>query len=252
MDARIRGICFDLDDTLISYEPAVRYALMQTANHPALSNAGISAKALTDAVLSAYTIHYGPGTTGYTQLATIDPEALQIDLTRRALTTLNLPERLVAELRTLYRAAEDGQMGPMPDTSIVLSALRNKVALGVITNGPARMQRAKLKRFELDTYFDTIVIDTEVGASKPDTRIFEHAASTLGLSPSELMFVGDTHDADIRGATDAGWTAVWLTAPDACTCSHTERIHCLRELLELKPIAALLSRECEGGRRVGR
>lgn len=242
MEPRIRGICFDLDDTLIAYEPAVRYALTKTANHPALRAARIAPGRFTDAVLAAYFDHYRYGTPGYQRLASLATEDLQDDITRRALETLHLPLDLLPELRTLYRAAEAERLQPMSGAVAVLETLKQRVPLGVITNGPAGLQREKLGRFQLERYFDAIVIDTELGVPKPDPRIFAHAAAALRLPPGELLFVGDTLDADIEGAAAAGWHTAWLTDREGATPSQGYRIHCLSELLELQAVAALLQR----------
>lgn len=248
------GICFDLDDTLIVYEPAVRNALKQTAAHPALREAGIDVTTLTEAVLSAYNLHYGYGTAGYGQLAALSPHTFQEQLTVAALRALGLPMNLAAPLGAAYRDAENEGIRLDPDTRATLTALQPHFRLGVITNGPAQLQREKLQRFDLERYFHAIVIDTEFGYPKPDRRIFDHMADRLGFPPNKLMFVGNAMDADIHGAADAGWTTAWL-APEVekeCAPLPHHHLHRLSELLELPTIVELLQRDSEGGRPSGR
>jgi putative hydrolase of the HAD superfamily len=84
--------------------------------------------------------------------------------------------------------------------------------LGVITNGPpGAHQRAKLEVAGLTPFFgEAVFISSEVGAAKPDKRIFDHALRTLGARPDEAIFVGDNLQADALGAAGAGINAFWL------------------------------------------
>ena len=65
------------------------------------------------------------------------------------------------------------------------------IKTALITNGSSEGQREKLDRFALAPLFDEILIDTEVGFSKPDERIFRLALDRLSVSPEEAVMVGD-------------------------------------------------------------
>lgn len=84
--------------------------------------------------------------------------------------------------------------------------------LGVITNGPpGAHQRQKLTTAGLDHFFGEFVfISSEVGAAKPDPRIFNHALQALSARPAETLFVGDSLSGDAGGALAAGLAAYWL------------------------------------------
>jgi putative hydrolase of the HAD superfamily len=51
--------------------------------------------------------------------------------------------------------------------------------------------------------FDPIVLSWEVGASKPQRRIFEVLVETLALPPSEILLIDDV-EANIRAAREMG------------------------------------------------
>ena len=55
--------------------------------------------------------------------------------------------------------------------------------------------------------FDDVVISGEVGMRKPEERIFQLAATRLGLSPPECVFVDDV-EGNIVAAQELGFTAV--------------------------------------------
>jgi HAD superfamily hydrolase (TIGR01549 family) len=85
--------------------------------------------------------------------------------------------------------------------------------LGIITNGPpGAHQRQKLTVAGLDQFFDArhVFISSEVGAAKPDPRIFAHALETIGARPEEALFVGDSLPSDAGGALSAGLAAYWF------------------------------------------
>lgn len=58
--------------------------------------------------------------------------------------------------------------------------------------------------------FDTVVISGEVGMRKPEPEIFRHAAATLGLEPSECVFIDDV-EANVAAAIGCGMAAVHHT-----------------------------------------
>ncbi|HEX4449611.1 MAG TPA: HAD family hydrolase [Kofleriaceae bacterium] len=65
--------------------------------------------------------------------------------------------------------------------------------------------------------FERIIDSARVGFAKPDRRIFELVDRELGgelggeLGSGELrVHIGDSWAADVRGALDAGWRAIWF------------------------------------------
>ena len=81
--------------------------------------------------------------------------------------------------------------------------------IGVVTNGPLS-QEEKLLRTGLDELVDGWAVSEEVGARKPDPRIFEVAAQRCDAMLSGGWIVGDSAPADMVGAANVGLTSVWL------------------------------------------
>ena len=107
--------------------------------------------------------------------------------------------------------AREERLVLFPDSLETLAWLRaSGYHLGLITNGPADMQRAKVDRFELAPLFDVVVIEGEFGFGKPSPRVFQHALSVTGTSPGEAWHVGDNLYADVGGARNAGLYAAWI------------------------------------------
>ena len=48
----------------------------------------------------------------------------------------------------------------------------------------------------------------DVGHAKPRAEIFQAAVAALGVSPSQILHIGDNERTDVRGALAAGFRAV--------------------------------------------
>jgi len=79
---------------------------------------------------------------------------------------------------------------------------------GVVTNGSAASQRAKIANLGLADKADLIVISDEVGFAKPSREIFTYAARALGITAERCLFVGDNIEKDVIGSTAAGMKGV--------------------------------------------
>lgn len=115
-----------------------------------------------------------------------------------------LSKRLV----TIFAEARAESSKPYPDTQDVLSKLREKYVLGVITNGPSVYQREEISLLKLGAYFSHILISEEVGFRKPAKEIFQIAIKKAGCRPEEAVMVGDNLREDIEAAKNLGMKTV--------------------------------------------
>ena len=79
---------------------------------------------------------------------------------------------------------------------------------------------------------DGVVTSAEVGAGKPDPRVFERALQVAGAEPAEALHVGDKLDNDLEGAAAAGVRGV-LVQREGEPPPGVEAIASLRELSAL-------------------
>ncbi|RRJ30282.1 HAD family hydrolase [Halocatena pleomorpha] len=82
--------------------------------------------------------------------------------------------------------------------------------LALITNGPPGTQSEKLAALGLRSEFELVVYAGYDTPSKPDPAPFVDALSQLGVDPAHAVHVGNSLDADIRGADAAGMRSAWL------------------------------------------
>jgi len=99
-----------------------------------------------------------------------------------------------------------------PDAIRLLGLARADGArrVGLITNGPADVQRAKIDLLELWTHVDFAIISGEFGVEKPDPAIFREALRLGEVSAEDAVFIGDSPDYDMAGARAVGIRTVWM------------------------------------------
>ncbi|MFF3732922.1 HAD family hydrolase [Streptomyces sp. NPDC002476] len=86
---------------------------------------------------------------------------------------------------------------------------------------------------------DGVFCSARTGAIKPEPEAFAAVEHASELRPEELLHVGDSLTADVRGATAVGWHTAWVdrhhtTGPLASAAS-TLRLHSLNTLPLLLP-----------------
>lgn len=117
---------------------------------------------------------------------------------------------LADDLAETFRRERRERSTVYPEAERVLAALSARYQLGLVTNGAPGLQRAKLTRSGLASYFNTVVISGDIGIGKPDVRIFTMALAQLGASAATAMMVGDNPARDVAGAHNARLRAVWV------------------------------------------
>ena len=92
-----------------------------------------------------------------------------------------------------------------------VAALAGISRLMLITNGIAAVQRPRFAASSIRDHFADLVISEEVGAAKPDPRIFDTAFAEMGHPPkSQVLIVGDSLTSDIKGGNDYGIDSCWF------------------------------------------
>lgn len=97
------------------------------------------------------------------------------------------------------------------DAASVLEKLHGQYRLGIISNfAIPECVHKLLQTAGIEQFFDVIVVSASVNKRKPASEIFESTLKVMGFSASEVVFVGDTIDADVEGSKAAGMKAVYI------------------------------------------
>lgn len=99
----------------------------------------------------------------------------------------------------------------LPDALAAMQRWSARVPIYIVTNGIAQIQRARLALSPVAKFVRDIIISEEVGAAKPDGRMFDAAHARAGSPPrSTVLMLGDSLMSDILGANRAGIDSCWF------------------------------------------
>jgi FMN phosphatase YigB (HAD superfamily)/carbamoylphosphate synthase large subunit len=195
----LRGIVFDLDDTLIPIKRWMRERLLGAL--AAVLPESQRERAVREAL----------------RVIEEGPRDRLIDAVAAA---LGLPTQGHARLLEAYRVAWPAGCACYPDVKPALDSLRRRgLRLGLLTDNPPASQRQKLEVSGLVTFFDALVFAREAGAEKPDGRGFAAVAAALALPPSALAMAGDNPHRDLAGAAEAGFGRLFWVHRAGSACS---------------------------------
>jgi len=202
-----RAVLIDLDDTLFDHRASARRALETTAAcDPALGRVPFDAlEARHRAILEDLHRDVLEG-----RMTVDEARALRFrTLIEEQGETCDGPrlDRLTATYRGAYQTGWTCLAGAR---ELLIELKRRDRRIAIVTNNIVSEQVAKLKRLELETLVDALVVSEAVGISKPDAGIFEHALAELGADAAGAVMLGDSWSADIEGALGAGLRAVWF------------------------------------------
>lgn len=89
------------------------------------------------------------------------------------------------------------------ESAFTLGRLSRDYPLALVSNFYGNL-RAVIADFGIDGYFKTVIESAAVGVRKPDPAIFRLGLDALGLTPSEVLVVGDSMSKDILPARALG------------------------------------------------
>lgn len=123
------------------------------------------------------------------------------------------------------------------DAIYVLHKLHGKYKLGLISNFaiPEGVEKL-LKEFDLERFFDVILVSGAINRRKPAPEIFEKALRALDVDASETIFVGDSIIADVEGAKNIGAKSILIqrkTIEEIVNVKPDKTIKSLKELLNV-------------------
>jgi putative hydrolase of the HAD superfamily len=226
----LRAWLFDLDDTLIPEAPAIRAGYEAVAERVWGQSTPERVQQLTEAAHRVWRagapweykerVHFSLGEGLHGEFVADGPEP---DRLRQFIPRLHdqafeavLPQAWQgssAELVDTWRRARISALSLYPGTREVLSELGSRMPLALVTNGAARLQRAKLTQTQIDVLFDVVVDSETVGVGKPSPEMFEVALLELGVNGDEATMVGNDLARDVAGARAAGVRPIWVHRP---------------------------------------
>jgi 2-haloacid dehalogenase len=122
-----------------------------------------------------------------------------------ALEARGLGPDLAPDLMALY-----DQLHAFPEVPQVLGAL-GAVGhrLAILSNGTPAMLDSAVRAAGLDGVFEAVLSVEEIGAYKPDARVYDLACARLGVAAGDITFAS-SNGWDIAGAARFGFRTCWI------------------------------------------
>ncbi len=204
-----KGILFDLDDTIISFDLVADAAWSQVCEKY-YQNCGLSdSNDLFQSISKIRQWYWSDRERhkrGRNNLDKTRNEIVHLALKELGITNLDLTDKIA----NAYSTRRTELIHLFPRAKDTLKHLRNKkVSLALLTNGEAETQRAKINRFGLEQIFDVILIEGELGYGKPKQQVYYDALNALKLAPERVWAVGDNLEWDVWGPQQLGIYSIW-------------------------------------------
>jgi 2-haloacid dehalogenase len=216
-------ILFDADNTLFDFDRAAAEALRQTI------------EAHGHAFESHHVESYGAVNARYWQAferGEIDQATLRVERFAEFLRSVSIHSVAARDFSVDYEVNLGGCSYLLEGAEAILETLRPHVEMALITNGLQNVQRPRLANSPIARFFADTIISEEVGAAKPDPRIFAIAFERMGSpEPSQVLIVGDSLSSDIKGGSDFGIDTCWYNPqrqpldPEIPTTYQIETLH---------------------------
>jgi putative hydrolase of the HAD superfamily len=206
MNAVIRAVLFDLDDTLFDHRQCARMALTELHHaHTCFQGTAFADFEHMHAVLLEE-LHRR------VMMGDVPLDEAREERFRRLFQAVGVSpdDDTVREAARHYREGYLRVRQPVAGAARLLGLVKKRALVGIVSNNLLEEQQEKLRHCRLDAYVDALVVSEEAGMSKPDPEIFNIALRRLGCAAAEAVMVGDSWAADIIGAHAAGIRPVWF------------------------------------------
>lgn len=92
----------------------------------------------------------------------------------------------------------------------LLEDLSRSYKIALLSNTWIDGPRKMLERQGFSKWFDVMICSCDKGIPKPDPRIFHYTLQQIGVKANKAVMVGDSIEADMRGAESVGIKPVWV------------------------------------------
>ena len=232
------AIFFDLDDTIISYDAGAVPLWKEVCEAYCFQTGEFQAQQVFESVIRTSKWYWSDQERH--RIGRLNLANARREVVTRAFHELGSDNLAGAHwIADEFSARRNASIVIFPDAEATLQDLQRRgVRLALLTNGAAQEQNAKIERFNLRQYFETILIEGEVGFGKPDERIYRLALARLKLSPEEVWMVGDNLEWDVAAPQTLGIYSIWHDwrkkgLPDGCGVVPDRIIHNISELKEV-------------------
>jgi len=232
-----KGILFDLDDTIIAYSPVAEPTWRRICVEYANRNGSINPDKLFQGIRQVSNWYWS------------DKERHKngrrdLNIARRLIVGLAFKELDINDLSIAWEIADAFSSQREEEIYLFEKAeetleylIAQNISLALMTNGEAQKQRHKIRRFNLERFFKSILIEGEMGFGKPEEEVYKRALNELGFGPEDVWAVGDNLEWDVGAPQKMGIFGIWNDfskqgLPPSSDIIPDRIIHAISELVE--------------------
>lgn len=203
----IKHIFFDLDHTIWDFDKNAQETLHELYLHYKLEELGLASA---EDFINTYTENNHRLWADY-HVGKITKETLRAERFSKTFIQLGVhPEKIPHQFEDDYVRITPTKTNLFMGSEKVLAYLQKKYTLHIISNGFKESTLIKMEVSGLNPYFTNVIISEDVGINKPDKAIFEYALDKAKATKQESIMIGDSIEADIRGAQNFGMKAIYF------------------------------------------
>ena len=136
-----------------------------------------------------------------------------------------------------YRRAREANLMAYPNVNRTMMALAKKgIKLAVVSDAPSREAWMRIYYLNLYHFFDAVITYDDSGERKPSEKPFQMALNALGLQPDESIMVGDWPERDVVGARQIGMRTAFARYGDTFSTQHSGADWDINDIYELVEI----------------
>ena len=189
--AAIKGVVFDLDNTLLDFMQMKEFAVK------AAVKGMIEAGLLVDEDQS-----YREIIAIYEEFGWENQQVFDVFIEKQV---GYVEHKFLAAGIVAYRRAREANLMAYPNVNKTLMALTKAgIKLGVVSDAPSREAWLRIYYLNLYHFFDVVITFDDSGERKPSAVPFKMSLEALQLEPKETIMVGDWPERDVGGAQQIG------------------------------------------------
>ena len=190
-DLMIKGVVFDLDNTLLDFMKMKEFAVKAAIK--GMIEAGLKVNE-DKSYIEINSI--------YEEFGWENQKVFDVFLEK---SIGHVDNKFLAAGIVAYRRAREANLMAYPNVNKTLLALsKSGIKLGVVSDAPSREAWMRIYYLNLYHYFDVVITYDDSGERKPSPIPFQLALDGMGLRPEETIMIGDWPERDVVGAQQIG------------------------------------------------
>ena len=190
-DLMIKGVVFDLDNTLLDFMKMKEFAVKAAIKSMIEAGLEVDEEKSYSEIISIYE-----------QFGWENQKVFDVFLEK---SIGHVDNKFLAAGIVAYRRAREANLMAYPNVNKTLMALaKSAIKMGLVSDAPSREAWMRIYYLNLYHFFDVVITLDDSGERKPSAKPFQMALDRMGLRPEETVMIGDWPERDVVGAQQIG------------------------------------------------